>query len=339
MSALANPPDLTLARAAEMMAAAMRDKTFLELPMGKEVGRYLRAKRKELTASSYVGYESCLHKLALQFAYLELKDLEVPVGSERIEEWMDQRWGDSSPGTYNVNHSILSDFFRWQMRHQRMRSNPMELVGRARRRGVQRNTFSEDQCRAILASNADPHDRLCLQLLLFYGLRKGSLRAVQIKHFDFGRRRLTYFGKGGTVKPLPIPDRHFWYELEQLVEPIGTLKSGDFLLHTRRPVPRAGIYATPHKAMSNTPAHEWFRACLKRAGIESDGPRTAHMHMARHTAGQRVLDKTGNLKAVQKLLGHASIQTTGDVYADWDVDQLAQTLADVLGEDSDRPED
>jgi hypothetical protein len=67
--------------------------------MGQEVGRYLRVRRKELTASSYVGYESCLHKLALQFTYLELVDLEIPVGGERIEEWMDQRWCDASPGT------------------------------------------------------------------------------------------------------------------------------------------------------------------------------------------------------------------------------------------------
>lgn len=49
-----------------------------------------------------------------------------------------------------------------------------------------------------------------------------------------------------------------------------------------------------------------------------------------HTAGQRVLDSTGNLKAVQKLLG----QTTGDVYADWDIDQLAATMAEVLADES-----
>jgi hypothetical protein len=36
---------------------------------------------------------------------------------------------------------------------------------------------------------------------------------------------------------------------------------------------------------------------------------------------------------VQKLLGHASIQTTGDIYADWDIDQLAATMADVLAAD------
>jgi site-specific recombinase XerC len=51
------------------------------------------------------------------------------------------------------------------------------------------------------------------------------------------------------------------------------------------------------------------------------------MHKARHAAGDRVLDKThGNLKAVQKLLGHSTISTTADTYVDWDIDQLADTL-------------
>jgi len=53
---------------------------------------------------------------------------------------------------------------------------------------------------------------------------------------------------------------------------------------------------------------------------------------ARHTAGQRVLDATqGNLKAVQKLLGHSSISTTGDIYTDWDI-ELAETLRGMLEE-------
>jgi site-specific recombinase XerC len=46
-----------------------------------------------------------------------------------------------------------------------------------------------------------------------------------------------------------------------------------------------------------------------------------------------VLDKTGNIKAVQKLRGHASIQTTADIYTDWDIDQLAETLSQVLLDD------
>ena len=55
--------------------------------------------------------------------------------------------------------------------------------------------------------------------------------------------------------------------------------------------------------------------------------------MVRHTAGQTVLDKTGNLKAAQKLLGHSSISTTADVYTDSDIDQLADTMREVVQED------
>jgi site-specific recombinase XerC len=49
-----------------------------------------------------------------------------------------------------------------------------------------------------------------------------------------------------------------------------------------------------------------------------------------------VLDKThGNLKAVRKL-GHSSISTTGDIYADWDIDQLAETLRAILDAEGER---
>ncbi len=39
------------------------------------------------------------------------------------------------------------------------------------------------------------------------------------------------------------------------------------------------------------------------------------------------------MRAVQKLLGHSSIQTTTDTYADWDIEQLAETMRDVLAQD------
>ncbi len=80
--------------------------------------------------------------------------------------------------------------------------------------------------------------------------------------------------------------------------------------------------------------HRWWYRCLANAGVVAEGQSSGEkMHKARHTAGQRVLDHTrGNLKAVQKLLGHSSISTTGDIYTDWDIDQLAETLRDMLEE-------
>jgi integrase-like protein len=77
--------------------------------------------------------------------------------------------------------------------------------------------------------------------------------------------------------------------------------------------------------------HDWWYGCLRRAGVAEGVTRGERMHKARHTAGQRMLDRTrGNLKAVQRLLGHASIQTTADIYTDWDVDQLADVMRDIV---------
>jgi site-specific recombinase XerC len=57
------------------------------------------------------------------------------------------------------------------------------------------------------------------------------------------------------------------------------------------------------------------------------------MRKARRTAGQRLLDATDNLKAVQKPLGHESIQTTGDICTDWDVEQLVDSLIEAVHDD------
>jgi site-specific recombinase XerC len=79
--------------------------------------------------------------------------------------------------------------------------------------------------------------------------------------------------------------------------------------------------------------HNWWYRLPPGTGIVTEGVTHGRkMHMARHTAGQTVLDRAGNLKAVQKLLGHSSITTTADIYTDWEIDQLAETMREVLDE-------
>jgi integrase len=207
-----------------------------------------------------------------------------------------------------------------------------------KKRGVERTTFSEDQERAILAQN-DRRDRLALHLLLKAGIRKGALQGVQFRHFDHAQRRLTVFTKGGKVQTVPIVDPAFWNELERHILDWGA-QPNEYLL------PRRTVRPNRHKPgerfvteyrdepMGVHGLHKWWYACLARAGVVPKGQTSGErMHKARHTAGQRVLDGTrGNLKAVQKLLGHSSISTTGDIYTDWDIDQLAETLRGLLEE-------
>ena len=102
---------------------------------------------------------------------------------------------------------------------------------------------------------------------------------------------------------------------------VGSARNGGGLDTYRYPEQRKGVHGM----------HDWWYRCLQRAGIVDEGVTSGErMHKARHTAGQRLLDATGNLKAVQKLLGHSSIQTTGDIYTDWDDEQLAQSLLEAV---------
>jgi integrase len=325
--------DLTLAEAQRIVREAMRDKSYQLLPRGMESAAYLRQKRKRLTKGSYRKYESCLDKLARFFPDLEIKDFEPPVGTERLEEFMDVHWGPehAEPRTYNSNLSVVKDFFKWQVVRGELTGDPTLAIERAKARDPHRETFSVDQFRAIVASQDDLRDRIVLRLLLTYGLRKGSIRECRFKHFDHVRKVVTVFAKGGTVRTLPIPDPAFWHDLERLILDTGA-EPGHYLMPGGRGN-RHGSRLLPDTQISNHALHDWWYHCLAKAGVVPEGTtKGERMHKARHTAGQNLLDATGNLKAVQKLLGHKSVMTTADVYLDWDVDRLAASLAEMLDE-------
>lgn len=320
---------LTLAQAARIMREAVKDKSYLLLPLGLDVEAYLRIKRKRLTDASYRDYEGSLDKFARYFPDLQIEDFEPPIGTQRLEEFLDATWGGQAPRTYNKNLSITRDFFEKAVLAGKLHGDPTTPIERAKARGVYRTTFTPDQRRAILANQDDVRDRLALRLLLDYGLRKGSLKAVRFQHFDHVRKRLTIFAKGGKVRDLPIPDPAFWHDLERLI--LDTEAHSTWFLRPGSKGNQSKRTLLHDRPMSDHGMHNWWYRCLARAGVVVDGTTNGeHMHKARHTAGQRLLDHTGNLKAVQQLLGHSSIATTGDVYVGWDEAALAASLESVL---------
>jgi site-specific recombinase XerC len=272
---------------------------------------------------------------ARYFPDLRLADFEPPAGSDRLEGFLDHQWGSGAPRTYNKCLSVHKDFFQWQVKRGQLHGDPTLLIERARSRQVYRTTFTAGQRRAIIAEQTELRDRIALRLLLDYGIRKGALLAVQFKHFDHQRRRLTIFTKGQKVRELPIPDPEFWKDLEHHILNVHA-QPHHYLMTARKRAGRDFVGAElPERPMSPHAGHKWWYRCLSSAGIVPQGTTSGEkMHKARHTAGQRVLDSTGNLKAVQKLLGHSSIQTTGDIYADWDIDQLTATMTEVLADGS-----
>lgn len=314
----------------EVYQDLMRDTAWKDTPMGQEALAYLRVKRKSISERSYADWEVTMSRFATHFPYLTFADFEPPMGTERIEEFLSHYWSKSKPTTYNKNLSITADFFKFSRLRGKMIANPCEIIAKARTQQVYRETFSEEQCEAIIASSPLLRDRIALRLLLFYAIRKGALAAIQFKHFDHQRRRLTIFTKGGKVRAIPLPEPELWLELERHILDVGA-QPDHYLMCPHKKIPRVGVKTYPDRPLAGSAMHRWWYQRLAAAGIVDKGTNSGEkMHKARHTAGQRVLDHTGNLKVVQKLLGHASISTTADVYVDWDDDALRISMAAIV---------
>jgi integrase len=114
--------------------------------------------------------------------------------------------GEGKPATYNRHMSTMSEFFKFQVLRGQMHADPTQVIERAKEREPYRETSSTTtRVRAIIACQESLRDRIALRLLLHYGLRRGALQAIQFKHFDHVRKRLTVFLKGGKVRGAADP--------------------------------------------------------------------------------------------------------------------------------------
>ena len=70
---------------------------------------------------------------------------------------------------------------------------------------------------------------------------------------------------------------------------------------------------------------QMWKAAVERAGL----PEELSIHSARHTLATHLLKKTGNLRQVQKQLGHASPATTANMYADISFEDMQDGVTDL----------
>jgi integrase len=341
---------MTYPEAARIMREAVKDKAYRAFPLGGDWAAFMRWGRGSWTAATYRDYESCGDKFARTFPDLELRDFEPPVGTERLEEFMDLLWGERAPGTYNKNLTIIQQFFKFAALKGKIHGDPSLPLKRRKKRQPHREVFNEDAMLAIIANgpSADPRfmyrDKVALRLLLEWALRKGALRAIQYKHFDRARRRLTIFTKGEKVFDKVIHDDGFWQELDLSMMALGA-EPEQYLMGSRRTFNRfAGydrdtgeakvtksIVYKPDKPLSESGLHDWWYECLRRSGLAAEGQRSGQkMHKARHSSGQALLEEFHDIKLVQKHLGHASPTTTLETYVDYDDFALATAMGEML---------
>ena len=139
---------------------------------------------------------------------------------------------------------------------------------------------------------------MVVDLALATGLRVSELAAIQIKDVDLKRGFINVTRKKRKKKV--IDSLAISPELiKHLKEYIQERTTGPLFVGERGPLTRYGL-------------QQIWKSAVKRAGL----PKELSIHSARHTMAVHLLRKTGNLRQVQKQLGHASPATTANMYAD-----------------------
>ena len=141
---------------------------------------------------------------------------------------------------------------------------------------------------------------MLVDLALTTGLRVSEMAALQIKDLDLKRGCLSVARlkrKKKTKDTLAI-GKDIIQHLKDYITSMEH-KTGTLFVGSRGPLTAQGLQRI------------WKRS-VKLAGL----PKELSIHSARHTIAVHLLKKTGNLRQVQKQLGHASPATTANMYAD-----------------------
>lgn len=152
-------------------------------------------------------------------------------------------------------------------------------------------------------------DRALLELLYSSGLRLSELVGLDLGDVDLDDRTVRVMGKGSKARVVPV-GRH---ALEAVRQWLGARVQWADAAQTALFVSRRG----------GRIAARSVQARLKHWSRIQGSPMSVHPHMLRHSFATHLLESSGDLRAVQELLGHSSISTT-QVYTHLDFQHLAQ---------------
>ena len=207
--------------------------------------------------------------------------------------------------------SALRSFFGYLERNALIASNPAVHVRAPKARRRLPAVLDTDQTARLLdfdaATPLQKRDRAIIELLYGSGLRLTELTQLKVRDLDLVGGFVRVLGKGRKVRQVPL-GRHSLRALEAYLAG-RSVGAGDEPVF----VSKRGSAVSPRTV----------QARLKRIGVVQLGSDALHPHMLRHSFASHLLESSGNLRAVQELLGHSDIATT-QIYTHLDFQQLAR---------------
>jgi integrase/recombinase XerC len=209
--------------------------------------------------------------------------------------------------------SSLRSLFNYLLREGQAASNPAQGVRAPKVKRKLPDTLDADQVGQLLDQITDTplavRDWAIMELFYSSGLRLAELVALDLGDIDLDDATLEVTGKGAKTRRAPIGRKaqealQAWMTVRpELAAP---LEAALF-------VSRRGGRISPRAVQQR----------IQRMGVEGGGRSDVHPHMLRHSFASHLLESSGDLRAVQELLGHADISTT-QIYTHLDFQHLAK---------------
>ena len=241
----------------------------------------------------------------------QLADLQ----SHQIRRFVAQRHGAGLGGKSLARMlSAWRGFFTYLIRDHRFKSNPCNGLRAPKSARNLPHTLSPDEAVRMvdLPTNDDVlalRDKAMFELLYSSGLRLAELVGLEPAALDFNDGSVRVTGKGNKTRIVPLGS-HAIAALQIWIQVRETLIKGDEpALFINRNGSRIGARSVQLR--------------MKEWGIKQGIASNVHPHLLRHSFASHVLQSSGDLRAVQEMLGHASISTT-QVYTHLDFQYLAK---------------
>jgi integrase/recombinase XerC len=205
-------------------------------------------------------------------------------------------------------------YYRWLARRGQLAADPCSGLRAPKRPRILPKALAIEQTAALLGAEAEGRlglrDRAMFELFYSSGLRLAELVSLDLTGgLDLGSGEVTVTGKRGKTRIVPVGASAI-AALQAWLACRSAIAAGD---EPALFVSRRGTRLTP-RAVELRLA-QWTR----RSGLGLH----VHPHMLRHSFASHVLQSSGDLRAVQEMLGHASIATT-QIYTHLDFQHLAK---------------
>ena len=216
--------------------------------------------------------------------------------------------------------SAIRQFMKWAEHSEYMRFNPADNFQLKRQSRPLPGLVDIETVNQILDQPAPEteaqqqmwlRDKAILELLYSSGLRLAEVQSLRIKDVDFNRQLLRITGKGNKTRIVPFGAKAKEAVMNWLQ--VYPLWHGDF-------VPEANVFITQKgNPLGARQIENRVKFQAQRAGVNVD----LHPHLLRHCFASHMLSNSGDLRAVQEMLGHSNLTTT-QIYTHVDFDHLAK---------------